>query len=315
MPNIQHVTDAINHYRGNKSFIKKLMRTDHLAIHATEAYLNALPASTSLSNFDLFCINHFFLRDHPIKPKGAAYKAWLAINYQNFCDLNFVQATQFDKSKKGQMLEFFNVLSLAYQQKNLTEDRFLAFSQLGAADALSAENQDFIMTYSGRLIIPITSLLIALDKAGLNTLTNREILGKLDFPTPLSHAIQLLEKLEPLTQENFDFISAKDNLAWVTALEEMPESLMTAEVWPDLVSLSQTSPERDFRKDIKDYVDALKKKLKSDQIEEASLVTTAQVELGSSSPTSSRFFSETPANPTPSVESVKDDVPKVSFAP
>ena len=313
--NIQHVTDAIQHYRRNKGFIKKLTRTDHLAIRATEAYLNTLQTTTGLSNLDLFNINRFFLQDHPVKPGHASYEVWLAINYQNFCDLNFVQATQFDKSKKGQMLEFFKVLSLGYQQDNLTEDCFLAFSQLCAADTFSAENQDFIITYSGLLIIPITSLLIALDKTGLNTLTHREILANFPFPVALNRITQCLEKLNLLTQENFDLISSENNLAWVIALEEIPESLITAEVWHDLVSLSKTSHERDFRKEIKDYVDALKKKLNSEEIEEVSLVSEGQADpIEPASSVRARFFSAAPANPPPSVESVEDEVPKVSFA-
>jgi hypothetical protein len=76
MLNIQQVTEVINLYRRNKGFIKKLTRTDHPAILATEEYLRALHLKNDiLSNQNLFDINRFFLLDHPVKPGRASYTA------------------------------------------------------------------------------------------------------------------------------------------------------------------------------------------------------------------------------------------------
>ena len=90
MLTIQEVTEVISQYRRNKGFIKKITRTDHPAILAAETYLNSLQRENNfLSNQDLFKINRFFLLEHPVKPGKASYTAWAAINYQNFCALNY----------------------------------------------------------------------------------------------------------------------------------------------------------------------------------------------------------------------------------
>jgi hypothetical protein len=387
MLNIQQVTEAIDLYRRNKGFIKKLTRTDHPAILAAEAYLKLLQLQkVLLSNQDLFNINRFFLLDHPVKPGTPAYAAWLFINYQNFCTLNYAQVTKLTKllgdpvlikkagfatcSKAGyqkfpahfsklslgqldnrsnaeKMQEFFCVLSQCYLDDRFTDDCFLALSKLCVegmlnqeyintikqsvqasflveslinlkhTDTLSAENQDFIIAYSGSMIVPVTNILIALDKTGLNTLTNRKILAGFSTPIPLHRIIQILVKNELLTQENFDLISAENNLSWLIATEEMPEELITTEIWQGLINLSKNSNENDFRKDIKAYADMLKKKLNDERkleleqkIEKANLAS--EDPIGAQAVTArARFFSVTPVKLTQSAE---NKVPKVNFS-
>lgn len=109
-------------------------------------------------------------------------------------------------------------------------------------------------------------------------------------------------------------ISAENNLYWLLALEEMPGELITAEVWEDLVNLSKTSNENDFRKDIKDYVEMIKKKL-TVEIEKDMLASEEQIETQAAISTSSaraRFFSVTSANLT---QLAVDKVPEVTFSP
>ncbi|MEN9450657.1 MAG: hypothetical protein RJA83_1275 [Pseudomonadota bacterium] len=380
MLNIQQVTEAINHYRHNKGILKKIRRTEHPAISATETYLHSLQSNkTLLSNQDLFKINCFFLLDHPVKPGKASYAAWLAINYQNFCALNFGQITRLsqllpdpvpikysgfatcrkagygefpehfsklsleqldNKSNAEKMQEFFQVLSQGYQENTLTDDRFLALSKLCVegmltqehinaiksnvqanflakclikmkhTDTLTPENQAFILAYPGSIIIPVTHILIALDKTGLNTLTNRKILADFSYPIALHRTIKCLEKNGLLTQENFDLISAEHNLSWLLALEEMPEALITAEVWQGLLNLSENSNENDFRKDIQAYAEVLKKKLNVERMEKDILDSEEHIETQAISPRT-QFFSVTPATVTPSTE---EKVPKVNFS-
>lgn len=389
MLTILQVTDVINLYHHNKGILKKLRRTEHPAIRATDEYLKSLKIHKGLlSNQDLFKINRFFLSDHPVKPGKASYMAWAAINYQNFCTLNYVQITHLSRllthavptkhagfatcSKAGyqhfsehfskltleqldnrsnaeKMQEFFQVLSRMYQKIKLhdkkeinlsdenvqdiifNEDHFLALSKLCVEgmltevyinailksnhanilaisliylkrkDSLNLENQQFIFAYSG-MIIPMTHSLVALKKAGLNTLGNREILANLPFPVPLHRTIKCLEKKELLTQANFDFISAENNLSWLIALEEMPDELITAEIWKDLLNLSKkTNIENELRKDIKEYAEQLRKKLNIDYIEKDILACEEQIETQAKSSTI-RFFPAIPANPTPPTE-------------
>jgi hypothetical protein len=178
---------------------------------------------------------------------------------------------------------------------------------------LTAENQQFISAYSGALIIPVTHMLIALEKAGLNTLTNRQSLANFSSPLPLHRAFEFLEKIDFLTQENFAVISTEDNLSWLLALEEMPKDLITAEIWQSLLNLLKTSNENDFKKDVKDYAEMLKKKLNVEQTEKGSLVSKEQVEpVEPSSSARARFFSVTPVNPQPAVTNA---ALKVSFVP
>lgn len=379
MLNIQQVTEVINHYHHNKGILKKLRRTEHPAIRVTDEYLKSLKIHKGLlSNQDLFKINRFFLCDYPVKPGKASYKAWAAINYQNFCTLNYGQITRLSKllthpvpikhsgfatcSKAGyqqfpehfskltlerldvrsneeKMYEFFLLLSKIYQKIKLNdngmqeinlddesdrntifnEDQFLGLSKLCVegmltqeyidavlknrqanflakclikmkhTDTLTADNQNFILTYSGALIIPVTRCLVSLDKVGLNTSINRTTLDSFSFPVPLQRTIEWLEKIELLTQENFDLISAEENIAWLCALEEMPEALITAEIWQGLVNLSINSNENDFRKDIKDYAEVLKKKLNVEQIKKDILVS-EDIETQATTSTPGFFF-------------------------
>lgn len=331
MLDTQQVTEAITLYRQNKGFIKKLTRTDHPAIRATEVYLN-LQARKELTNQDLFNINRFFIIDYPVKPGKAAYKAWFAINYQNFTELSKLSMEQLDsKSNAEKMQEFFHVLSQCYLEDSFTNDRFLALSKLCVegmlnqeyidamkqsaqasflanclikmkhTDTLTTENQNFIISYSGPFIISVTDILIVLEKTGLNTLANRKVLADFSMPIPLHVAIKLLEKKGLLTQENFDLISVENNLFWLIALEEMPEALITPEVWQGLVDLSKTSNEKEFRKDIQDYVEVLKGKLSGEPMKKDSLLG-EEVEIQASKATTSQlrhsFFSSlTPESP------------------
>lgn len=338
MLNIQDVTNAIRHYRRNKSFIKKLTRTDHPAIGATEAYLNSLPdrGNNLFSNQNLFTLNRFFVLDHPVKPGHAAYKAWVSINYQNFSGLNEVKATQLLRNNPERMQEFFQVLAQAYSETNLTEDVFIALCKLCVegmlsqdyvnaikrsqqanclaeslitlkdSGSLTAENQNFIVAYSELPNLPVTPLflltpmLIALDKAGLNTCPNREILGNFSHPFPLHGALRCIEKIGLLTQENFNFISAENNLFWLLALKEMPEELITVDVWEGLVGLSKTSNETNFSKDIKDYARSLeKRRLKAEGTEKDTLASGRSMETQGSR---LGIFFETPPNVTLSLE-------------
>lgn len=389
MLNIQQVIEVINRYHHNKSIIKKLARTEHPAIRATNEYLKSLkPEEDLFSNQDLFNINRFFLCDHPVKPGNASYKAWYAINYQNFCDLNLGQTNRLgqllshpvpveyagfatcskagyqqfpehfsklsveqldNKSNAKKMKEFFQFLSQVYKKINLSdasdqeiifnEDHFLALSKLFVegmscqtyidailkssranflakcliimkhTDTLTLENQEFILTYSGGLIIPVTRCLVSLDKAGLNTSFNRTTLGSFSFPIPLQRIIKLLEKIELLTQENFDLISAENNLSWLLALEEMPEALITAEIWQGLVNLSQISHENEFRKDIKDYAEVLKKKLNVKQIEKD--IMTSEDDIETQAVTSTTRFFSVPEN----FSSTVDKIQKINLVP
>jgi hypothetical protein len=381
MLNIQQVTEVINTYRRTKGIIKKLTRTDHPALCATEAYLNSLQHPNDLlSNQDLFNINRFFLLDHPVKPgKAASYAAWFTLNYQNFCVLNYDRVTQLSElqgypvaiehagfatcSKTGyqnfpehfsklsleqldnrsnaeKMQEFFNVLSQVYQYSSFTDDCFLALTKLCIeglidqaciedlirsthadelaksliklkhTDTLTTENQNFIMFYSGSFIIPITEMLISFEKANLNTLPNREILASFPFPAALQRTIKLLEKMDLLTQENFDLIQSETNRSWLLALEEIPEELITAEIWQSLLTVSKTSHGNECRKDIKDYVVLLKKKLNAEQIKKDILASPEPVKTQA---TPAHFFSVTPANLA--APSAGDVAPKVSFVP
>lgn len=366
MLNIQQVTEVINTYRRTKGIIKKLTRSDHPAILATEVYLNSLqPQDDILSNQDLFNINRFFINEYPVKPGKAAYSAWFAINYQIFCALNYSQVMKLaelqghavpldcagfatcrkagyknfpghfsklaleqldDRSNAEKMQEFFYVLRQVYPHSSFTDINFIGLSKLCIeglidpmyiedflrsihadelaksliklkyTDTLTTENQNFILFYSGSFIIPITSMLIALDKANLNTLANREILASFPFPLTLKHTIKLLEKMELLTQENFDFIQSETNRSWLSALEEMPEELITTEIWQGLINLSKTSHANDFRKAIKDYAEVIKKKLNL-EIAKDILASEDQIETQASSSTArARFFSVTPVN-------------------
>ncbi|WP_342219378.1 hypothetical protein [Rickettsiella endosymbiont of Miltochrista miniata] len=383
MLNIQQVTEVINHYHQNKGILKKLARTEHPAIRATDEYLKSLKLHKGLlSNQDLFNINRFFLCDHPVKPGKASYEAWYTINYQNFCALNFGQANQLgqllsypvpikyagfatcgkagyqqfpeyfskltleqldNKSNAEKMQEFFQVLNQCYQENNFTGDCFLALSKLCVegmlsqeyinaiksnvqanflakclikmkhTDTLTPENQAFILAYRGSIIIPVTHILIALDKTGLNTLANRKILADFSYPIALHRTVKLLEKLDLLTQENFDLISSENNLSWLLALEEMPEELITAEVWQGLLNLSENSNENDFRKDIQAYAEVLKKKLNVECMKKDILASEDHIETQAvTSIARSRFFSVAPANLTPPA---KEEMPKVNFAP
>lgn len=99
-------------------------------------------------------------------------------------------------------------------------------------------------------------------------------MAHLPFPVPLHRTINCLDKKELLTQENFDFISAENNLSWLIALEEMPDELITAEIWQDLLNLSKkTNIENELRKDIKEYAEQLRKKLNIDHVEKDILVS------------------------------------------
>ncbi len=380
MLTIQEVTEVISQYRRNKGFIKKITRTDHPAILAAETYLNSLQRENNfLSNQDLFKINRFFLLEHPVKPGKASYTAWAAINYQNFCALNYglvkrltellkrpvpIKYTGFatcnkagyqyfsehfakltleqldSRSNAEKIHEFFQVLTQSYQENSLNDDRFLAFSKLCVegmltpeyvnlikqskqadflakclikmkhTDTLTTKNQDFILIYPGTFIIPITHTLIALDKAGLNTSFNRAMLGGFSSPIPLHRTVRCLEKKQLLTQENFGLISAESNIFWLLALEEMPEELISTEVWDGLVNLSQICNENELRKNIRDYAELLKKQLNVQQIEKDVLASENQIETQAA--TTPHFFSVTPVNLSPSTE---DEVPKVNFAP
>lgn len=401
MLNIQHVTEVINHYHRNKGILKKIRRTEHPAIRATDEYLKSLKMHKDLlSNQDLFNINRIFLSDYPVTPGKASYVAWAHINYQNFCALNVGQVSRLAKlrshpiptkysgfatcSKAGyqqfpghfsslsieqldkrsnaeKMLEYFQLLNRVYQKIKLNdngtqdinlentdadeiifnEDRFIALSKLCVegmltqthidailqsnhanflaksliylkhTDTLTLENQQFILTYSGALIIPVTHILVNLDKAGLNTLANREIFAKFSIPYPLHRIIKCLEKIGILTQENFMLISAEKNLTWLLALEEMPEELITPEIWQELIHLSKICSENELRKNIKDYAELLKKKLNIEQIEKDILASEEQIETQVMT-SSTRFFSVTPANCMPPIE---DIAPKVASAP
>ena len=364
MLNIQQVTEIINHYHHNKGILKKLRRTEHPGIRATDDFLKSLKIHEGLlSNQDLFKINRFFLSDYPVKPGKAS--SWAAINYQNFCALNYGQIKKLTElrkysvpikyagfatcSKAGyqqfpehfsklsleqldnisndeKMQEFFQVLSQSYQENTLTDDRFLALSKLCVegmlnqayinvieqstqanflakcliklkhTDTLTVENQNFILTYSGALIIPVTQCLVSLDKAGLNTLINRMILARFSFPIPLYRTIKVLEKNRRLTQENFDFISAEENIAWLCALEEMPEALITPEIWQGLVNLSTNTNENDFRKDIQDYAEMIKRKLNVEQIEKDILASEEHIETQATASTLGFFSVPQPQN-------------------
>ncbi len=274
MLNIQQVTEAINLYRQNKGFIKKLTRTDHPAIRATEIYLNSLQAHKQLSNQDLFIINRFFIIDHPVQLGKAAYEVWSTINYQNFIkQFSKLSVEPLDSKRNSEkMQEFFHVLSQCYLEDSFTNDCFLALGKLCAegmlnqeyidvmrqsaqasflascliemkrTDTLTTENQNFIISYSGPAMVRVTEILIVLEKKGL------------------------------LTQKNFDLISAENNLSWLIALEEMPEELITPKTWQGLVNLSKISNEKEFKKDIQNYVKVLKGKLNDEPMQEDSLV-------------------------------------------
>ncbi|MEN9916649.1 MAG: hypothetical protein RLY40_581 [Pseudomonadota bacterium] len=384
MLDIQQVTEAINLYRRNKGFIKKLTRSEHPAITATAAYIATLRLHKKiLSSEDLFTINRFFLLEHPVHPGKAAYKAWLDINYHYFCVLNHAQTLhlarllkspvpikyagfatcsqagyqqfpehfsklmreQLDKKSNGEkMWEFFQVLSVAYQQNDFTEEYFPAFSKLCVegmlnqhniriiqqskqasllaecliklkhTDTLTAENQLFISTYSQLFLIQVTQMLIVLDIAGLNTLTNREILASFPHPLPLRRAIAWLEKINALTQENFDVISAEANLSWLLALEEMPEALITEKTWQGLLNLSKKGEESEVRKNVKDYAELLKKQHR-EQIGNGILPNNKVIETQTIASTSAvaNFFSVTPTMPfTPSAA---DEALKASIVP
>lgn len=385
MLNIQQVTEAIHRYRRDKGILKKLRRSDHPAILATEAHLQSLQRDeVVLFNQDLFTINRFFVHEYPVKPGTAAYAAWYAINYQNFCALNYDQVTRLTqllsfpvplkyagfttcakagyqqfpthfskltrehldkKSNTEKMQKYFQVLSKAYQQSSFSDDHFLAFSKLCVegmlnqdyidiiqkssqanflakclirmkhTDALTSENQQFLIAYSGTFIIPVTQMLIALDKAGLNTSINRQIVADFSNPLPLQRAFKYLERAELLTQEYFDLISAEENLSWLFSLEEMPEDLITAEVWQGLVKLLENSNENDFRRDFKEYAQMLKKQLNRQQRGKDALVSEVGLDnQGRPSTSTGCFFSVMPVNPPPAV-AVKDAGLQMSFAP
>lgn len=384
MFNIQQVTEAINLYRQNKGFIRKLNRTDHPAIVATEAYLKSLQLHEGLlSNQDLFNINRFFLLNHPVKPGRASYTTWFSINYQNFCALNYgsvkklaellgypvsikyagfatcskagyqkfpdhfskLTLDQLDnRSNTEKMQEFFQVLRQCYLENNFTDDNFLALSKLCIegmltqeyitaikksnqanflaiclikmkhTNTLTTENQNFIISYPKAITIPVAQILIALDKSGLNTLTNRKILADFSMPIPLYRVIKLLEKLALLTQENFDLISAEKNLSWLIALEGIPDELVTPEIWEGLRNfLKNESDSYDaFRKDIKEYADMLKKKLNVEQIKNDILASEDPIKIQavSTSTARSRFFSVEPVSLPATLETA---TPKVSY--
>jgi hypothetical protein len=276
--------------------------------------------------------------------KYAGFTTCSKAGYQNFPEhFSKLMLEQLDnKSNVEKMQEFFQVLSQSYQDINFTDDRFIALSKLciegmlsqdyvnvikqsGQAnflakclikmkhtDTLTTENKNFIISYPGSLIIPVSHILIALDKAGLNTLANRESLASFPMPLPLHRTIKALEKKGLLTQENFDLISAENNLSWLLALEEMPEALITADIWQGLVNLSKNSNENDFKKDIKDYAEMLKNKLNVEQIKKDILASKEHIETQAvTSIARPRFFSVTPTSLTPSAA---DEVPKVNFA-
>lgn len=381
---IQQVTEAINRYRQNKGFIKKLTRTDHPAIRATEIYLNSLQADKELSHQDLFTINHFFIVDHPVKPGKAAYDVWSAMNYQNFCDLNHKRVLQLvellecqipleqlgfatcdkagyekfpehfsklsldqldSRSNSEKMQDFFHVLSQSYRGESFTSDCFRAISKLCVegmlsqdyidamkqspqasflanclikmkhTDTLTTENQNFIIAYSGSFIVRVTEILIILEKIRLNTAANRKFLADFSLPIPLHIAIKFLEKKGLLTQENFDLISAENNLPWLIALEEIPEALITPESWQDLVDLSKTSNEKECRKDVQAYIDALKEKLNEKQMKKDSLAS-EEVEIQATKATTSELrhsFFNSPASASPLALQDTESAQKMTF--
>ena len=214
MPNIQQVNEVINRYRRNKGIMKKITRTDHPAIQATEVCLKSLQRDKDfLSSQDLFKINRFFVFDHRVKPGTASYQAWYAINYQNFCDLNRDQANHLTKllghplpmkysgfatcSKAGyqqfpehfskltlqqldnrsnaeKMQEFFQVLSQAYQENSLTDDSFLALSKLCVEGMLSQENVAHIRQSTHANFL--AKCLISLKHSDILTEENRQFI-------------------------------------------------------------------------------------------------------------------------------------------
>lgn len=352
MLDIQKVNDTITLYRRNKGFIKKLIRSDHSAILATEAYLKSLQNNTLLSHQDLFSINRFFLLDHPIKSATAAYTAWLTINYLYFCELNSVQVhklaqllqtmvplkyagfttcskagyqkfpenfskltlEQLDNRKNSdKMAEFFKVSSKAFQQNKCTEDGFVALSKLCVEGMLNQANVDHIQQSSHPKLL--AECLILMKHSNILTPENQQIVIGFPYLQQLQHTMICLEKIGLLTQEDFAMISKENNHPWLLALEEMPKELVSTRIWEGLVNLLKNSDINDFKTDIKAYADMLKQDVTIEQMEKISLADediAKKIQATSSQVSTSRLFSVSPANLQPTAEEVSE---KINLAP
>ncbi|TLY47328.1 MAG: hypothetical protein E6K54_06855 [Gammaproteobacteria bacterium] len=327
MLSIQHLTDAINFYHRHKGLIKKITGSKHAAILATETYLQSLqPDRNLISNQDLLTINRFFLFDHPVQPGKAAYETWLFINYHYFCDLNFAQVDQLaqllncsvplkhagfatcseagyqkfpenfskltleqldNRSNAEKMREFFNVLSAAYQHNNFSEDGFVALSKLCVQGML---NQDIInLILQNKQANFLAECMIMMKHSDILTPKNQQIL--IDFPylQRLLRTMLCLEKIGLLTPENFAEISGDNNHAWLLALEEMPEALITPEIWQGLLNLLKNSHISDFKNDIKEYAEMLMQEANVEQKEKVSLIS-EEAQATQSRPSTSRLF-------------------------
>lgn len=297
MLNIQHVTDAIHHYHRNKGFIKRILNSSHLAIRATETYLQALQKNKDLiSDADLLTINRFFLLDHPVQPGKAAYETWRFINYHYFCDLNAVSIAQLaplthcdnasvqrspedfsklalaqldKRSNAKKMREFFKVLRLAYQQNNLTEDGFVALSKLCIEEMLSQDYANLIQ--QNKQANFLAECLIMMKHHDILTHDNQQTLIDFAYLQPLHRTMVCLARIGILTQKNFSVISADNNHQWLLALEEMPEDLITPGVWEGLLNLLRNNGITDFKKDIEAYTEMLRQDITGEQMEEVHL--------------------------------------------
>lgn len=335
MLSIQHLTDAINFYHRHKGLIKKITGSKHSAILATETYLKSLQPDTNLiSTQDLLTINRFFLFDHPVQPGKAAYETWLYINYHYFCDLNFAQVDQLaqllngsvplkragfatcneagyqkfpenfskltleqldNRSNAEKMREFFNVLSVAYQHNNFSEDGFVALSKLCVQGMLNQDIINFIMQNKQPNLF--AECMIMMKHSDILTPENQQIL--IDFPYLQAslRAMLCLDKIGLLTPENFAEISGDNYHAWLLALEEMPEDLITPEVWRGLLNLLKNSDISDFKNDIKEYAEMLMQEVNVEQMEKVSLIS-EEAQATQSRPSTSRLFLVSPVNPS-----------------
>lgn len=309
MLNIQQVTDAIHGYHRNKGFIKRIIKSSHSAIRATESYLQSLQENKGLiSEQDLFSINRFFLLDHPVQSGTAAYKAWRLINYHYFCDLNAVRVTQLTQllkhsvplkyagfatcSKAGyqnfpknfsklmlaqldsgsnaeKMDDFFKVLSAAYQQHHFTKECFVALSKLSVEGMLNPDTVNLIRENKHAHLL--AECLILMKHNDILTADNQQRLIDFAYLQPLYRTMIGLERIGILTQENFSVISADNNHPWLLALEEMPEDFMTPGIWEGLLSLLKNSDISDFKTDIKAYAEMLRQGFIGEPMEEMSL--------------------------------------------
>ena len=302
MLNIQKVIDVINHYHRNKGFIKKITRSSHPAIQATETYLQSLqaeqPERVLMSDQDLFIINGFFLVDYPVQTRKAAYKAWCAINYHSLGQGDSVQNIQqasLDKhsNTKKMMDEFFKVCRDAYQHNNLTEEGFVALRQLCAEGMLTTDLVNLV--HHSQQAALLVDCFILLIRNNLLTPQNQQMVVEFPFLQQLQHTMICLEKIGLLTQKNFATISAESNQIWLLALAEMPEDLFTAEVWEGLLNLLRNADVRNFKTDVNKYVQLLKEERAENSTKKISFID-EKIQSSANLASSTRLFSVSPVN-------------------